>query len=155
MSVILLTNNIQIARHLPHASSVKDASHGKGALCLFFDADALAVLTAARDAIHGGWKLTHHPLYGNYRPGQQPYRSLILERPAEQIDTLSLKLIEEALLVYTGCPALLPCMAPASLREACSLLDFELMRLPMQQAGIWSEKMEEIAQKERPVMNLV
>ena len=122
------------------------------------------MLTAARDAIHDGWRLTHHPLYGNYRPNQQPYRSLILEYPAKSAvsgkgakpepDLTSLRLIEEAMLVYNSCAVLSPKIAPASLLEACALLDSELMRLPMQQAGIWSERMEEIGNKKRPAMRL-
>jgi hypothetical protein len=134
-----------------------------GALCLLFDTDALAVLTAARDAIHNGWRLTHHPLYGNYRPNQQPYRSLILEYPTPragnqgrgcETDILSLHLIEEAMLVYAACAPLSPQKAPASLRAACALLDCELMRLPMQQAGIWTAGMEEATQGKRPTMRL-
>ena len=107
--------------------------------CIFFDADARAVVTAARDCIHRGWKLLHHPLYGNYRPYQQPYRSLVLASPADPNsgpDMASLHLIEEALLVYNSTTALAPAKAPASLRDACALLDYELMRLPLEQSGM-------------------
>lgn len=130
---------------------------------MLFD-DAISVIIAARDAIHSGWKLTHHPLYGNYRPNQQPYRSLILEYPAgkvvsgdykPQLDMESLRLIEEAMLVYNNCSVLTPSMAPASMLEASSLLDYELMRLPLQQAGIWTEAMEDISRQKRPAMRLV
>lgn len=48
---------------------------------------------------------------------------------------MSVHLIEEALTVYTSAPVLEPADAPAALREACSLLDYELMRLPLAQAG--------------------
>ena len=116
---------------------------GPGALrktsCVFFDADAKAVVTAARDCIHLGWKLLHHPLYGNYRPYQQPYRSMLLASPAAGSagpDMASLHLIEEALLVYNSNKALAPAEAPASLLDACALLDYELMRLPLEQAGV-------------------
>jgi len=104
----------------------------------------LPVLTAGRDAIHAGWKLLHHPLYGNFRPTQQPYRSLLLtyDRPRSSdgdgritTDAVSLHLIEEALTVYRSVPVLTPEKAPAALRDACSFLDLELMRLPLQQAG--------------------
>ena len=69
-------------------------------------------------------------------------------------DLTSLHLIEEALLVYNNCAILSPRMAPASLLEACALLDWELMRLPFQQAGIWTDSMEEISRKKRPAMRL-
>ena len=48
----------------------------------------------------------------------------------------SLHLIEEALLVYAGNKVLAPAEAPASLLDACALLDYELMRLPLEQSGI-------------------
>lgn len=44
--------------------------------------DARAVLICARDLVHKGWRLANHPLYGNFRPHQQPYRSLVLFPPA-------------------------------------------------------------------------
>lgn len=50
-------------------------------------------------------------------------------------DAMSLHLIEEALTVYRSGPVLDPANAPATLREACALLDLELMRLPLEQAG--------------------
>lgn len=108
-------------------------------LCIYFDADARAVVTAARDGIHLGWRLLHHPLYGNYRPHQQPYRSLLLASPAAKtagLDLESLHLIEEALIVYNENRTLAPSEAPASLLDACGLLDYELMRLPLEQAGV-------------------
>ena len=36
------------------------------------------VLMGGRDLIHQGWRLLNHPLYGNFRPGQQAMRSLLL-----------------------------------------------------------------------------
>lgn len=111
-------------------------------LCVFLDADAKAVARAARDCIHYGWTLLHHPLYGNYRPNQQPYRSLLLAAPSAKTagpDMASLHLIEEAQLVYNSVNALSPAGAPASLRAACAFLDYELMRLPLEQSGVIPE----------------
>ena len=108
-------------------------------LCIFFDADARSVVTAARDCIHNGWLLLHHPLYGNYRPYQQPFRSLLLASPTTVStgpDMMSLHLIEEALLVYSSNKTLAPSNAPVSLLDACALLDYELMRLPLEQYGV-------------------
>ena len=98
------------------------------------------MVTAARDCIHAGWFLLHHPLYGNYRPYQQPYRSILVKAPASCapacVDETSLHFIEEALLVYTSNTVLAPEEAPPSLSGACALLDCELMRLPLEQAGV-------------------
>ncbi|MDL2317259.1 GrdX family protein [Desulfovibrio sp. OttesenSCG-928-A18] len=105
------------------------------------------MLLAVRDCVHLGWKLLHHPLYGNFRPHQQPYRSILLEGPPVCAkagqgagglapDAMSLHLVEEALLVYESGPCLDPDMAPAPLRDACAVLDCELMRLPLLQSGM-------------------
>lgn len=105
---------------------------------------------AARDLIHAGWKLLHHPLYGNFRPSQQPYRSLLLYYDGSAIDrsagfervladAMSLRLVEEALVVYRSGPVLEPGRAPDVLKDACSLLDYELMRRPLRQAGWTSD----------------
>lgn len=116
-------------------------------ICRLSSGPALPVLLGARDKIHCGWKLLNHPLYGNFRPHQQPYRSLLL-KPREQAapdpdgvarvtpDALSLHLLEQALELYNSVAVLDPAKAPAALRDACAILDCELMRLPLQQAGL-------------------
>lgn len=104
------------------------------------------MLLAGRRFVHAGWHLLHHPLYGNFRPSQQPYRSLLFRPgpwtpPTEDgsarivPDDLSLRLMEAALTVYQSGRILRPAQAPPALREACALLDFELMRSPLDQAG--------------------
>lgn len=114
--------------------------------CFYSNISPLALLLAARDFIHAGWKLVHHPLYGNFRPSKQPYRSLILCHRNDAVDKsagfdrvrpddMSLHLIEEAITVYTGSPVLEPGQAPDAFKDACSLLDYELMRQPLCQSG--------------------
>ena len=153
MSVVLLTNNPLLTSRLPAKPWLVFAEAGlqvtqavtagsnaaQKLICVFFDADAKPVVFSARDCIHSGWKLSHHPLYGNYRPHQQPYRSLALTSPEPESsgpDLFSLQLIEEALLIYNNNKVLAPADAPASLLEACALLDYELMRLPLEQSGV-------------------
>ncbi len=116
-------------------------------MCFLHDGSALAVLTSARDAVHAGWHLAHHPLYGNYRPHQQPYRSVLLSRdpfasdesPSEIFrvspDPWSLRLMEAALAVYGSDRVLDPRDVPETLLRACSQIDRELMRLPIEQSG--------------------
>lgn len=122
----------------------------KGSLCFIFEGQARSVLLAARELIHQGWVLLGHPLYGNYRPNQQPYRSLLLKFDSRSVaasdgverinaDAASLHLIEEALLVYRDCHVLSPDDAPAVMREDCSCLDLELMRQTLVQSG-WPEE---------------
>ncbi len=101
--------------------------------CFLSDAAAVHVLTAGRDLVHLGWRLLHHPLYGNFRPRQQPYRSLLLASsdrvPARpDVDGDSLRLVEEAAAVYAAAPGPRPADVPPALRQSCSLLDLELLR---------------------------
>lgn len=157
MSVALFTNNPNLLALFPGHSNPVPARPGSQLLSqvnagqqagekfipMLFRADASAVITAARDLIHAEWRLLHHPMYGNYRPNQQPYRSILLESPAacaakahtSGVDALSLHLIEEALLIYENCPALPLEKAPLSLKKACAQLDCELLLLPLEQCG--------------------
>ena len=106
----------------------------------------MPVLLAARNLIHDGWRLLHHPLYGNFRPYQQPYRSLLLKfEPASvtrqdgilrvTAHEQSLHYLEEALSLFQGVKILAPDETPQVYLDYCSVLDFELMRLPLEQVG--------------------
>ena len=64
---ILITNNSSFPSRVPAGVDV-----------LLLDGGARDALTMARDRVHQGWRLANHPLYGNFRPHQQPYRSLLL-----------------------------------------------------------------------------
>ena len=71
----------------------------------YLDGSGLEVLRAGRDLIHLGWNLLADPLYGNFKPNQQPYRSLILQKnePGKTtLDVESLNMIENAIRVYEG-----------------------------------------------------
>lgn len=58
------------------------------------------MLLASRDMVHRGYRLLSHPLYGNMRPHQQPFRTVLLDGSLGRLDYDSLNLIEEALGVY-------------------------------------------------------
>ena len=158
MSVAIFTNNPNLSAIFPSSGKLEPARPGpelltqvnsrcrSGEKCIpiFFEACANTVLTGSRDFIHAGWRLLHHPLYGNYRPIQQPYRSVILSAPAVNpsespnypVDLESLHLIEEALLVYASAPALHLEKVPLALKEPCALLDCELLLPTLEQAGV-------------------
>ena len=106
---------------------------------VYVAAAARDVTAQARDRIHAGWRLLNHPLYGNFRPGHQPFRSLLLAPPHADAagtgglpvtDPESLQFIEEALGVYDACAGAwaLPERVSPALRHDCALLDRELMR---------------------------
>ena len=97
------------------------------------------VLVAARSLVHRGARLLSHPLYGNFCPHQQPFRTVVLEGPREEergvVDLPSLHLLEEALGIYDVYEGKL-----ADPHGACSedygLLDFELIRETLLRYGL-------------------
>lgn len=105
---------------------------------------AYAVIVAARDRIHLGWRMLNHPLYGNFRPYHQPFRSILLAAPTcsdthaspactqavMPVDTESLNLVEQALAVYESCADrwATPENVPTEMFTDCSFIDCELMK---------------------------
>ncbi|MEF2509608.1 GrdX family protein [Vibrio mimicus] len=65
-----------------------------------FQHEYLLVLLAARNAIHQGHHLLMHPESGSVKPGQTPYRSLLLNNWRSQLDVRSLEMIENAIVRY-------------------------------------------------------
>ncbi len=101
-------------------------------------AAGVEVVTIGRDMIHQGWELQNHPLYGNFRPNQQPYRTLLLKKDeSAAFDEYGLHLIEEAMAVYTSCTRpLTPALTPERMRRDCSEIDFELMKETLLKTGL-------------------
>ena len=129
-NVILMTNN-------PYFQQSLDSSN-----LMFLHGTSLDVLVAARDAVHLGSSLLTHPLYGNLRPNQQPFRSVLLQNPAQQerssvfpADLESISLIEEAVLLYRGYGSRLSVKEnlPDATREDYAFVDSELMRESLSQ----------------------
>lgn len=106
----------------------------------FVNFAAMKVLLRGRDLIHQGWVLQNHPLYGNFRPYQQPFRTLLLAEPAGKgdVDAYSLELIANAIEVYENCgwPHILPEQCSEALREDCATIDMALMKETLRQCGI-------------------
>lgn len=101
----------------------------------YVDGSALDVLITARDLAHRGWSLANHPLYGNFRPHQQPYRSLVMLPPAAAAPwetpepQTPLSFLEEALALYQGpVRKSVPADLPEHMRRDCALIDRELLR---------------------------
>lgn len=125
MRALLLSNNPDYQADIPTNVDFR-----------LIDGSALDVLIAARDLAHKGWILANHPLYGNFRPHQQPYRSLVLLPPDYQSPLrydneprTPLDLLEEALALYQGpAPKCRPEEVPEHYRRDCALIDRELMR---------------------------
>lgn len=117
---------------------------------LLLEGSSLDVLREARDKVHLGWRLLHHPLYGNIRPTLQPFRTMLLEAPSPAssddvsrrvpapVDPCSLDLITQAMNRYESEKDTLsyPWSVPASMKADCAFLDRELMRETLAQAGL-------------------
>ena len=85
--LILLTNNPLAASRFQDRADVR-----------YLDAGYKDILREARDLIHRGAVLLFHPLYGSVKPGETPYRTLLLDvDTGRPIDIRSLDLIEAAL----------------------------------------------------------
>ena len=99
---------------------------------VFISGTSFDVLKCARDSVHRGAKLITHPLYGNLRPYQQPYRTILVagKKETSPCDFESLSLIERAVEVYQSCIDRLikPENLPELLRDDYAFVDFELMR---------------------------
>jgi hypothetical protein len=64
------------------------------------EASLADVLISVRDKVHLGHRLITHPLSGSVKPGQTPYKSVVIA--AERMETTdgeSLRVIEDALAV--------------------------------------------------------
>jgi hypothetical protein len=141
--MVLMRKNVFLMTNNPCFQQTLDSSHIK-----FLDGTSLDVLIAARDAIHMGSVLLTHPLYGNLRPNQQPFRSVLLQNPASpkernfsSVSYLeSISTIEESVLLYRGYAGRLP--APESLphaaREDYAFIDSELMRESLTLYGMFA-----------------
>lgn len=103
----------------------------------FVNGSALDVLITARDLAHKGWRLANHPLYGNFRPHQQPYRSVVMLPPdypqpvsgPEAALCAPLHFLEEALVLYqSDVRKCLPEDVPDHMLKDCAVIDRELLR---------------------------
>ena len=58
----------------------------------------LDVLKAVRDKIHFGHSLLTHPLSGSVKPGETPYKTVVLTGTRNGLDLDSLTLIEDGIM---------------------------------------------------------
>ncbi len=61
------------------------------------DVSYVELLREVRDQIHKGGKLLTHPLSGSVKPGETPYKSVMLLSGKGDVDERSLDLIENAI----------------------------------------------------------
>ena len=85
--MLIITNNSMVKEYYESSYEI-----------LFIDGQYREVLVQARDRIHNGHKLLTHPLSGSIKPGETPYKSLVISKEAgRSLDINSLELIESAI----------------------------------------------------------
>lgn len=85
-----------------------------------------SLLEAARDRIHLGARLLSHPLSGSVKPGETPYKSVILTKGKGDVDEQSLELIENAILACAKFQQRCD-RYPPSVDLDCRLIDWTLL----------------------------
>ena len=63
----------------------------------FVDGDIIDVMEKLRNMIHTGSVLLTHPLSGSIKPGQTPYKSVMIHIVRGNVDADSLLMIEDAI----------------------------------------------------------
>ena len=61
------------------------------------DATFLETMEFTRSKVHSGYEILTHPLTGSVKPGETPFKSIIISEEATQLNFDSLKLIEDAI----------------------------------------------------------
>ncbi|WP_426347933.1 GrdX family protein [Alloiococcus sp. CFN-8] len=85
--MLIITNNSMVKEYYENSYET-----------LFIEGQYREVLVQARDRIHNGHKLLTHPLSGSIKPGETPYKSLVISKEAgRSLDINSLELIESAI----------------------------------------------------------
>ena len=83
---IIVTNNPLVRDECPIGQIIE-----------FLDTDCMGVFKAVRDKIHLGHELLTHPLSGSVKPGETPYKTVIIKGERGALDLCSLSLIEESI----------------------------------------------------------
>lgn len=98
MTFFILTNNPRVLR-----------LREEGCEVLYAEEPYDGILRRARDLIHQGHSLLTHPLSGSVKPGENPYKSIMLSSRAGALDAQSLELIENAIVTARKFPDLSSC----------------------------------------------
>lgn len=84
-NVVIVTNNPLVLKEMEHRYSI-----------IYKETTFDGILEEIRDLIHKGYRLLTHPLSGSVKPGETPYKSVLMSR-GERLDMTSLTLIEDAI----------------------------------------------------------
>ncbi len=86
MSKILITNNPLVNEKFSNGYEVE-----------FYDIEYIKILEKVRDRVHLGHKLLSHPLSGSLKPNETPYKTIIISKNKDKLDTDSVLIIESSI----------------------------------------------------------
>ena len=95
LTEIVITNNPMVRDRIQGAPESK-----LGAACNmveFHETDYLGVLKVVRDRIHLGYGLLTHPLSGSVKPGETPYKTVVISAERGSLDEKALLIIEDSI----------------------------------------------------------
>lgn len=123
-SAVIVTNNPLVVRKLSDRFDVSFEEQGY-----------LELLERVRDLVHKGAVLLTHPQAGSIKPGETPYRTVMVRMPSAgaQVDAESLSLIESAIATTRKFPVRTREFRPGSL-EDFQLVDYSLISSAVESA---------------------
>jgi len=62
------------------------------------EATFLEVMEFTRSKVHSNYEILTHPLTGSVKPGETPFKSIVISEEATKLNFDSLKLIEDAII---------------------------------------------------------
>ena len=101
----------------------------------FVDGSYMDVLTQVRDKVHQGHKLLTHPLSGSVKPGETPYKSVMIAQKRGTMDMQSLSIIEEAIATVRKFQDKTAGLPPRVLQDF-QLVDFTLIDSALPSADV-------------------
>ncbi len=93
MSNISLVKSIIVTNNPYVNEKYKD----KRDLIYLENAKYLDVLEYVRDQIHMGHELLTHPLSGSIKPNETPYKTIMISKKTDQLDSQGLMIMEESI----------------------------------------------------------
>lgn len=89
MKYVIITNNPLVAEKTEPEGEI-----------VYLEVSYDGLLKAVRDRVYKGCPLLTHPLAGSVKPGETPYRSVIVSAEGGELDIRSVELIENAISYY-------------------------------------------------------
>ncbi len=125
---VVLTSSFQILTNNP---LVAEKFSGRFHIEFYRDKSDKDVLLSARNLVHQGHRVLTAPLSGSVKPGETPYRSILMTAGgSKELDTFSLDIMERALAIVDKSK-----MSPGT-GKASILHDFQVIDLSLIESAL-------------------